>query len=308
MEAKPRIPPILGITLGILAVSTASLFIRFAQQAVPSLAVAAYRLTIATLVIAPYALTRQRTELRALGRREWLLGLLSGTFLAIHFATWITSLAFTTVASSVVLVSTTPLWVALFAPLFLKEVPGRGVLTGMLITLIGSIVVGLSDACPGGGCPPLLSFLTGRAFLGDLLALAGAVSGAGYMMVGRGLRRKESLASYTFIVYGAAALLLVASAVCSHTPLSGYPGKAFGWLVLLALIPQLIGHSSFNWALRYFSAAFVAVSLLGEPIGSTILAYFFLDEVPTPLKTFGAILILVGILVASLRQNRTDPT
>lgn len=306
MQQKPVIPPILGITLGILAVSTASLFIRFAQQHVPSLAIAAYRLSIATLVIAPYALIRYKGEILALGRKEWLLGLLSGVFLAVHFATWITSLAFTTIASSVVLVATTPLWVALLAPLFLKEVPTRFVLFGMLLTFTGGIIVGLSDICPGGNCPPLASFITGKAFIGDLLALAGAISAAGYMMVGRDLRKKVSLAAYTFIVYGVAAVLLLTTALLNGVALSGYPGRAFAWLILLALVPQLIGHSSFNWALRYFSAAFVSITLLGEPIGSTILAYIFLDEVPSPLKTFGAILILIGIIIASTRRNTAD--
>ena len=164
MHRKPAIPPILGITLGILAVSTASLFIRFAQQDVPSLVIAAIRLSIATLMIAPYALIRQREELLTLERKQWLLVMLSGVFLAIHFATWISSLAFTTVASSVVLVSTTPLWVALLAPLFLKEVPGRSILLGMLLTFIGGVVIGISDACPGGICPPMAVFISGKAF------------------------------------------------------------------------------------------------------------------------------------------------
>jgi drug/metabolite transporter (DMT)-like permease len=173
----------------------------------------------------------------------------------------------------------------------------------MLLTLVGGVVIGLSDACPGGSCPPLAAFLNGGAFLGDLLALAGALAAAGYMLAGRGLRAKMSLGVYTFIVYGVAALLLLGAALLSREPLFGYPRQTYLWLVLLALIPQLIGHSSFNWALRFFSAAFVSITLLGEPIGSTILAYIFLDEVPSPLKTFGAILILVGIVIASLRRK-----
>ncbi|MBN2500794.1 MAG: DMT family transporter [Anaerolineales bacterium] len=308
MPHKPTFPPLLGITLGILAVSTASLFIRFAQQDVPSLVIAAYRLSIATLVIAPYALIRQRGELLALGGKQWLLGILSGVFLAIHFATWITSLAFTTVASSVVLVSTTPLWVALLAPIFLKEKLSRGILLGMLLTFIGGVAIGISDACPGGTCPPLAVFINGRAFIGDLLALVGAFAAAGYMLAGRNLRKGMSLPAYTFIVYGAAALLLLIAVPLSGKALFGYPNRAYLWLILLALIPQLLGHSSFNWALRYFSAAFVSITLLGEPIGSTILAYAFLGEVPTLVKSFGAILILVGIVFASLKRKPHAPT
>lgn len=308
MNPRPPVQPLLVLAIGILAVSTASIFIRSAQEYAPSLVIAAYRLTIASLVLAPIAMTRRRGELRALNRNAIGLALLSGLFLALHFATWITSLEFTTVASSAVLVATVPLWVALLSPFTLKEPITRYVWVGMGLAMIGGIVVGLSDTCQwsGGGlvCPPATEFFKGKAFIGDMLALAGALMGAGYIVIGRKLRPNLSLLGYVFIVYGMAAVILLVLMFSAGLPATGYPPVAYLWFALLALGPQLLGHSSFNWALKYLSAAYVSISLLGEPIGSTILAYFILDEVPSGIKIFGAILILSGIYIASLGERR----
>lgn len=305
---RPVVPPLIVISFGILAVSTASIFIRYAQEMVPSLVIAAWRLTIATLVLAPFALTRNRRELSGLQGREWLLALIAGIFLALHFATWITSLEYTSVASSVVLVTTTPLWVALFAPFTIKEPITRLILLGMLLALVGGITIGLSDTCVliGGQltCPSLTEFIRGSAFFGDLLAVAGAIMAAGYVIIGRNLRGKMSLVPYIFLVYGMAAVVLIGIMLLSGEQAFGYPVSAYVWLLLLALIPQLLGHSSFNWALRYLSAAYVSITLLGEPIGTTILAFFLLGETPSALKIFGAILILLGIYIASQSEIR----
>jgi drug/metabolite transporter (DMT)-like permease len=309
-ESKRRtvIPPSLAIGFGILAVSTASVFIRYAQEFAPSLVIAAYRLSFAAITLAPLAFLRHRGELRALGRREIYLAMLSGFFLALHFATWITSLEYTTVASSVVFVTTTPLWVGLLAPLILKEPLTRSILIGMALALVGGIVVGLSDSCrwesSGLDCPPLGDFVRGKAFLGDLLALFGAWMAAGYLLIGRHLRASMSLVAYVFAVYGAAALVLIAILFAAGQTPWGYPSEAYLWFVLLALIPQLLGHSTFNWALGFLPAAFVSITLLGEPIGSSVLAYFLLAETPPTLKIIGAILILAGIFTASQGEER----
>lgn len=298
----------LAILGGILAVSTSSIFIRFAQQDAPSLVVAAYRLTLASLILAPLALTRYRPELRALTRTEILLGLLSGFFLALHFATWISSLEYTTVASSVVLVTTTPLWVALLSPLILREANGKTVIIGMILALLGGGIVGVSDSCTwqnGLVCPPLATFIRGDAFFGDFLALCGAWMAAGYIMIGRRLRAKMSLIPYIFVVYGMAAIVLLVILGLSGESAIGYAPVTYLLLLLLALVPQLIGHSTFNWALRFLPASLVSITLLGEPIGSTILAYLMLREAPTPLKITGAILILGGIYVASIQEKKT---
>ena len=305
-EGRARLILPFAILGAILAVSTASIFIRFAQREAPSLVIAAFRLTFASLILAPIALTRRRAELRRLTRRELLLALLSGVFLALHFATWITSLEYTTVASSVVLVSTTPLWVALLSPLVLRERLTRAVLVGMLLALTGGVVIALSDACVwqnGLSCPSLAEFVQGGAFFGNFLALAGAWMVAGYLLIGRRLRANMSLVPYIFVVYSIAAVaLIVIMFAAGETPL-GYPPMTYVWMLLLALVPQLIGHSTYNWALRYMPAALVAVTTLGEPIGSTVLAYFILREAPTWIKLGGATMILAGIWLASKAEK-----
>jgi drug/metabolite transporter (DMT)-like permease len=306
ISSKPPVPPLMVIAVGILAVSTASIFIRYAQVYADSLVIAAYRLAIATLVLIPFAVPR-RQELRRLSKGQLGLAVLSGIFLAFHFATWITSLAYTTVASSVVLVTTTPLFVALLTPFTLKEPLSKMAGIGMVFALFGSGIVGISDTCTLAGfqlrCPPLSEFIQGKAFFGDLLALSGAVAAAGYVLIGRRLREKLSLISYVFTVYGIAAVTLILFVLVNGHALFGYPMPAYLWFVLLALIPQLVGHSSFNWALGFLSATYVAITLLGEPIGSTMLAFFLLAEKPTLLKVFGAILIFAGILVSSRSEQ-----
>ncbi len=295
----PKTRVAFALSIAILAVSTASIFIRFAQTEAPSLVIAAARLTLASFILAPIALLRHRDELASLTRREWMLALTSGFFLSVHFASWITSLEYTTVASSVVLVSTGPLWVALLSPLFLRETPSRRVWTGMGLALLGGLIVGLSDSCTIEGCPPLSDLLAGSAFYGNFLALVGAWTVAGYLLIGRRLRAKLSLMPYIFIVYGAAAIALVGYMLCAKQSPFGYTSVIYLWLLALALIPQLIGHSTYNWALRYIPASLVSITTLGEPIGSAILAYFILDETPSILTLGGGILILAGIYLST---------
>lgn len=307
----PPIPPFVAILFGILAVSTASIFIRFAQSEASSLVIAAWRLTIASVILVPVAASTHKRELTSLTRGELLLALLSGIFLALHFATWITSLQYTTVASSVVLVSTIPLWVALLSPFTIKEPIRRAVLIGLILALVGGAVVGISDSCSISAsrvvCPSLINFMHGQAFLGDILAVCGAIAGAGYLLIGRKLRSKMSLISYISLVYGMAAIVLVVIMLSARENPFGFSPQIYLWLILLALIPQLIGHSTFNWALGYLSAAYVSITLLGEPIGSTILAYFILREKPTPIKLVGGMLILVGIYIASRSEVGKTP-
>ncbi len=292
----------LVVTLGLLVTSTAAILIRFAQTEAPSLVIAAWRVGLASLVVAPILLARHRPALQRLSRRQLGLALLSGLFLALHFATWITSLEYTTVASSLVLVATTPLFVALIAPVALQERLTRWVLAGLAVALAGGVGIGLSDACTwqaGLRCPSAAEFLQGPAVLGDLLALAGAAAGGGYFMLGRRLRRELPLLPYVGLSYGAAALVLIALTAAAGLPLIGYRPATYLLFAALALGPQLLGHSSFNWALRYLPVAFVSILLLGEPVGSTILAFLILGETPGPLKLISVILVLFGIYLAS---------
>jgi drug/metabolite transporter (DMT)-like permease len=289
--------------LGTVATATAAIMIRFAQADASSLVIAAWRMCLAAVILAPLALLRYRRELKSLKRGQIGLLACSGLFLAAHFATWISSLEYTSVASAVVLVATNPLWVALFSWLFLKEKISRQVTAGMLVALLGGVLISLGDT-PGSGSIRVSS--GSNPLWGDLLALLGGIFGAGYIIIGRKLRAFTSLPVYTFSVYGTAGLILLATVLLARLPLTGYQPVTYLWFLLLAVIPQVLGHSSINWGLKYLPAAFVAVVMLSEPVGSSILAVFLLDEIPTIPMIIGGVLILLGIGLASwVRGSQT---
>lgn len=301
--SQPKISPFLGLFVAILAASTSSIFIRYAQAGAPSLAIAAWRMVMVSVILIPVALIRKHTEIFALQSKQVAMLALSGLFLSLHFATWITSLAYTSVPSSVVLVATSPLWVAVLSPLVLHERLPALVWMGLAVALLGGMLVAGGQACQitpvGMDCSGFEGFLRGKALLGNMLALVGAWCGAGYLLVGRWARPTLSLLSYTAVVYGIAAVCLVIMVFVRGTQWSGFSAATFGWMLLLALIPQLVGHTTYNWALRYLSAAYVSIALLGEPIGTSILALFLLQEPPTVLELVGGILTLAGIFLAS---------
>lgn len=219
------------------------------------------------------------------------LMLLSSLFLALHFALWITSLSYTSIASSVILVTSNPLFVAIISYFLWKEGLTKPMLLGILVALIGAIFI------TGGGIT-----VSPGTLLGDVLALLAALAMGAYLIIGRQLRMRIDIGSYLAIVYtGAAVILLVATLVAGYS-LTGYSSFTYIMLVLLAVVPQLIGHSSLNIAVRLIPATFVAVAILGEPVGATILGYFILDEMPTWVEIVGGLLILGGIFMV-LRQK-----
>lgn len=305
MTEKSAYHPLLASLLGILFVSTASIFIRFAQNEASSIAIAAIRLTLASLVLLPIAIIKFRHEWQGVKKKTLLKGILSGVFLALHFASWIKSLEFTSVASSVVIVTTTPLWVALLSPVILNEHIRKPVIVGLVIAILGGVLVGLGNVCDFADgkfvCKALI--IGDRAMVGNFLALFGAWMAAGYLIMGRKLRNKLSTVPYTALVYGFAALFLLFGVVINREPIFSYSAKTYFWLFALGLVPQLLGHTIFNWSLKYISATYVSLSLLGEPIGTILLAMIFLKENPTLLESIGAFIILAGIVVSSIRKS-----
>jgi drug/metabolite transporter (DMT)-like permease len=285
--------PYIGLGLGVITTSTAAVLIRLAQADTHSMVIAAWRLTLATLILTPFVITTRRDELKRLAARDWFLLVLSGTFLAIHFATWISALAHTTVAAAVVLVSTNPIFAALASRILFREKFTRGLIFGLITSFCGSMLIGLGDA--GNSTHQLI---------GDVLALIGGASGAAYMIIGKRMRPKMSLLAYVYPVYGTAAILLLASIPLLGLPMWPASSATWIWLFLMALGPQVIGHSLFNWSLKYLSAAYVTISLLAEPIGSSLLAWLFLNESPTMMTLLGGLLTLSGIGVASLSERR----
>ena len=289
-DPRPPFNPYFALIIGVFAVSTGAIFARLADA--PALVIAAYRVGLATLILAPLAWFRARHEIAALSRRELKLAVISGFFLAMHFATWISSLDYTSVANSVVLVNTNPLWVGLLTPFIVKERVKRATVVSIIISVIGGSIIGYGDFATGG-----------KALLGDALALIGSICAAIYLLLGRNLRRKLSLLPYIFICYGSAAVILWIIVLCLGLPLSGFSRTTVFALWGMALISQLTGHTSYNWALKWFSAGLIAVSLLGEPIGATILAYIIFNEGLTAYKIIGGIFILAAIYIAASAEN-----
>jgi len=281
----------LALVLGILATSTGSIIIRLADA--PALAVAAWRLSLATLLLSPLSLGPLRREWGGLtGRERWLL-LAAGGCLSLHFAFWISSLDYTSVSSSVILVSTNPLWVALILRFVLREqIAGRSVVA-IVVALAGAAIIGAGDLT-----------LSPRALLGDLLALLGAVAGSAYFMLGRAVRRKLSTLAYVWPCYAVAAILLIGYTLAAGQPLLGYGLPTYGMFALLAIGPQILGHSSYNWALGYFTPVLVTIALLGEPIGASVLAFLVLGEAPPLGVWIGGPLILAGMLLAAWQEGR----
>jgi drug/metabolite transporter (DMT)-like permease len=284
---------VLGVS--VLVVSTAALLVRVAQaEQVESISIAFWRLAIASFVLALYvgSIPKHRTALARVDRRVFGFMVLSGVFLAIHFATWIGSLAFTSIASSTALVSTNPVWLALFSWLVLKDRPDRWIWLGVAASLLGSALIFLADS-------GAMTLPTAHANLGNGLALAGSVTVCGYLLIGRSLAHSVPILLYVTVVFSLAAGTLFLIAVSSGTPLLGFSATAWLCLLTLAFGPQLIGHSGISWSLRHLAPTMVAIVILGEPICSALLAWWWLGEQFGWLHVVGFLLILTGIFLAA---------
>jgi drug/metabolite transporter (DMT)-like permease len=291
-ETQPALPPFAVLFVSVLAMSWAAPLIRLTDA--DPLAISFWRLVFALLFIGlALAATGGATALLELTRRDWVAVTFAGVFLAGHFAAWIASVQLTTVAASVALVSTQPVWVALFAMLALRERPEPRQWLGIVAAVAGAAVIGWGDLT--GGPDPLR---------GDILALVGAVLVAAYYVIGRKLRIRIGLWPYVGAVYGVAALVLLLGMLASGVPVvGGYAAR--DWLVFagLALGPMLLGHTGQNWALRYLPAFAVNLTLLGEPVGATLIAWAapFIAETPPVEAVVGGVLILGGILLGLRR-------
>jgi len=282
---------LLLLFVAVVAVSWAAIFIKLTGA--PPLATAFYRMSFATLFILPLALRKALPEIIKIKGKILIVSLFSGIFLGLHFATWITSLDYTSISNSVVLVTTQPIFVAILSHLLLKEKINLTILSAILLALSGSFIISGGD------------FRVGKAnFFGDVLALIGAIMAAAYLMCGRVVRQKLSLFSYIFMVYFISALVLGILCIIWRTPLYPYPPRTFLWFILLGLIPTVIGHTLYNWALKYIKAYLVGITILGEPVGATILAYLIFKQIPPTLTYLGAVAIFTGIFLVFWNQKR----
>ena len=268
----------------VLCISAGSILIRFAGT--PPLATSFYRIGFATLIVAPFAAGAARRAWPALAPRKRLAIAAAGIALGLHFATWIASLSYTTIAASVLLVNTAPLFTLAFSRVALGEAASPAVLLAMAIAFAGAVCIAAADWTGSA------SSLTGAA-----LALAGAVTLSAYHVIGRGLRDALPLPAYVLGVWAVATATIAALAAIGSAPLGGIPPRAFAWLVALAVIPTVLGHGLVNASLRSIPAATVGLFLLGEPVAASALAYAFFGERPAPLTLAGGALVLAALAI-----------
>lgn len=285
MASPSRILSLLILCVGVAAISCGSIFVRLCDA--PALIIAAYRLAFATLFLIPFQFSGTANAGNRSIARETFYYLLAGLFLALHFAAWVTSLQYTSVASSVVLVTTNPAFVALFSGWFLKEGISRRAIIGIVLAIAGGILIARTDAVLGQD-----------SLKGDALALTGAVMMSGYLLTGRKVRAETTLLRYVFRVYATAAALLLTYCLVRESNWIHFSRKTYLFFILSALVPQSIGHTSLNWALRYFPAALVAVCILFEPVGASLLALWIFKEALTAEKILGGLIILAGIFLS----------
>lgn len=280
--------PFTLLSLGVAAASFSPILIRYADGA-DALAISFWRCAAGALALLPFAWKR----LRAMSRADVTLPATAGLFLAVHFATWIASLEFTSVAASVVLVSTTPIFVALTMSFVFKERLGKAVWIGILLGLVGTALVGGAD-------------FGGSSLRGDALALAGGAAAAGYVLAGQRSRRTLGILEYAVVTYGVSAVALTIACAAAGTPLGGYPAGTWWAIAGLVAGPQLLGHTMINFVLADIDATTVSMTIMAEPVVATVLAFFLFSEVPAALVYPGGAAILAGIYQVT-RATRVAP-
>ncbi|MEX2402092.1 MAG: DMT family transporter [Rhodothermales bacterium] len=294
MEERPR-SVYWVLVFGLCSFSISPILVRFASEA-PGLTIAVWRTTIAAVLLLPVALVRSRDELRELNRRDLLLISVAGVLLGIHFVTWIESLYHTTVASASVLVTTAPIFLAILGYVFLDERLSRRVTSAILLAVAGAVLIGLGDASGESARAPLL---------GNSLALTASLVFSIYLLVGRVVRQKTSWVAYVFPLYAVAGLTALIAAIALDTPLLGFSPSFYLLCLAMAVGPQLFGHGSFNYAIRYMPAAMLGLLSLIEPVAASILAFVLFDEVPGALAISGMVVVLCAIAFA-IRARRRD--
>lgn len=287
-----KLNPKLIVIVGVVFVSFSSILIK--ASTAPALIISTYRLMLTVIIVAPSAIGRSMVEFKRLDRKSFLLCTLSGVFLAMHFATWITSIKFTSIASSAVLVNTHPVFIVVLSYLILNERVSRKGFLSISITIVGGIIISLGDRGLGS-----------NVLFGDTLAIMGAVFVSFYMIIGRSMRQKLSVTAYTFIVYLSCTITLLVLDMATKTPL--FPYTLYDWAIFLALaiFCTILGHSIFNWSLQYVKPTFLSVAILGEPVFATIWAIFIFNEFPSFYNIFGSLTIIFGIYLFNRSESST---
>ncbi|WP_067730268.1 DMT family transporter [Oceanobacillus damuensis] len=288
----PPFNPYAAVVIGVIAVSTSAILVKLAAGT-PSAIIANYRLLFAVLIMLPIVLLKYRHEFRLISKKNWMLSILAGVFLAFHFILWFESLNYTSVASSVVLVTMQPIFAFIGTYLLFQERFSYGTIISMIIALFGSIIIGIGDFQIGG-----------MALFGDILALLGAIAVTFYFLSGQSVRKHLSLMTYTFIVYGVSSVTLIIYNLILQNPFFGYPADHWWVFLALAIVPTFLGHTLFNWALKWLSTSTISMGIIFEPIGASILAYFILGESLTWSQFLGGTIVIFGLLLFIMSTSR----
>ena len=281
---KPPIHPYIPILIGVLSVSLSAIFVKLASA--DAGVIAFYRMLFSVLIMLPWFLMKYRHEVKDLSKRDWIFSAIAGVFLAFHFILWFESLNYTSVASSTVLVTMQPLFAFLGTYLFFKEKITFKTLVAGGIAIIGSVLIGWGDFK-----------ISGAALYGDFLALIACALVTGYLLFGQDVRKRLSLVTYTMVVYSISTITLFFYIIVKGESFGPYAAMDWFWFILLAIIPNLLGHNLFNWSLKWVSTNVISIAILFEPVGAAILAIFIFNEYLTATQIIGGIIVITGIIM-----------
>src|SRR5699024_2342024 len=284
--------PYIAVVIGVISVSASAVLVKMAHPT-PAGIIALYRLLLAVLIMAPYVYVKHRNEFKNIIKKNWLLSILAGVFLAFHSILWFESLNYTSVASSVILVTLQPILAFLGTYLFFKERFSPGAIISLIIAVFGSVIISWGDFQ-----------ISGMALFGDILALIGAVMVTVYFLMGQQVRKRLSLIPYTFVVYGISSITLIIYNMVLGNAFFGYPGTH--WLVFLALaiFPTFFRHTLFNWALKWLSTSTISMGIVLEPVGASILAYIILNEHISWSQWLGGTIVIFGLFLFIMSTTR----
>ncbi len=279
---KPSIHPYIPIIIGVFSVALSAIFVKMTSA--DSGVTAFYRMLFSIVIMSPIFFLKYTHEIKKLSKRDWIFTSVAGVFLAFHFILWFESLNYTSVASSTVLVTLQPLFAFAGTYFFFKEKLSIKTLVSGAIAILGSVLIGYGDFK-----------VSGSALYGDLLALIACALITTYLLFGQDVRKRLSLVTYTFVVYGVSTITLFFYILFKGESFGPYPASEWMWFLLLAIIPNLLGHTLFNWALKWVSTNVISIAILFEPVGAAILAYFILEEYLSASQIIGGSVVLAGI-------------
>ncbi|WP_075620507.1 DMT family transporter [Paenisporosarcina indica] len=281
---KPTIHPYIPIAIGVITVALSAIFVKLANAEAEIIAF--YRMFFSVLIMAPIFFWKYTAELKQLTRRDWAFSSIAGIFLAFHFILWFDSLNYTSVASSTVLVTLQPLFAFAGTYFFFKERLSMKTIISGLIAIGGSILISWGDFK-----------ISGTALYGDMLALIACALVTAYLLFGQDVRKRLSLVTYTFVVYGISTVTLFFYVLIKGGSFGPYPANEWLWFLLLAIVPNLLGHTLFNWSLKYVSTNVISIAILFEPIGAAVLAFYVFNEHLIATQVVGGSIVIAGIML-----------